>query len=614
MNIQKFFLFHVFLIMTLLSVVSVSLKAQSMKFLRPQQVKVQGVLGAAIDSNTKGRIATLPGRDKGHILEIFKEELQKKDTSGTSWQGEMLGKWLYTAARAANRTQDTALQRLVTEVADDVVATQGADGYLGTYSPPFRMNSLTRTNQDKSWDVWVQAYQLSGLLEVNHYFPHQKYVTAARRMTDLLMNSYSESGQDIVLHGYCYGVHAIIILDPLVELYQVTHDPRYLRFAEYIIKKISLHENLNFINANLDPKADLSQMGQGKVYGLIWSFTSVLKLYQEETGQKEYITSMEHAWANIRENYLTIGGGPAGGPHTLWNECFTRPGVWQPDAMVETCSSFAWIQLNRELLQITGQAKYAEELEKTFYNQLLAASFSDGEGWAYFSMPNGIRHRTGTFMCCSASGSAALEEIAPLLYGKKKGGIAVNCYSPSEATIELQKGNTVRINQKTEYPFGSVVKIGMDIQSAVDFPLFLRKPVWASTVHLKINGIPVSSPRQDSGYLVLQRTWAKGDTVEIKLGCPIELHSKEYANQSWVAITRGPLVYATSSQVKTLPSEKCSREAFHLTDAPSGSHGPAIEWVRAEGGGNVPFLPFYEAGGYANDSTKHFVWFSVQKK
>jgi DUF1680 family protein len=129
---------------------------------------------------------------------------------------------------------------------------------------------------------------------------------------------------------------------------------------------------------------------------------------------------------------------------------------------------------------------------------------------------------------------------------------------------------------------------------------------------LKVNGRSIASTREDDGYIVLKRKWAKGDTVEITMGSPIEFHTKTYANQSWIALTRGPMVYATSNEVNVLPTEKLDPKNLHLTKSSSRVYGPAIEWVRANGRETVPFLPFYEAGGFEDDS-KHFVWLPIKK-
>ncbi len=66
---------------------------------------------------------------------------------------------------------------------------------------------------------------------------------------------------------------------------------------------------------------------------------------------------------------------------------FNAPGAFSPHGYVETCSTLAWIQLNRELLASTGEARYAEEIERSAYNDLLAAQAPAGEDWCYYVVP-----------------------------------------------------------------------------------------------------------------------------------------------------------------------------------------------------------------------------------
>ena len=79
------------------------------------------------------------------------------------------------------------------------------------------------------------------------------------------------------------------------------------------------------------------------------------------------------------------------------------------------------MQLNRELLAITGEAAYAEEIERTAYNDLLGAQAPDGEDWCYYSFPNGRRVHTTYWRCCKSSGAMALEELPSVAYATQRG-------------------------------------------------------------------------------------------------------------------------------------------------------------------------------------------------
>jgi DUF1680 family protein len=96
----------------------------------------------------------------------------------------------------------------------------------------------------------------------------------------------------------------------------------------------------------------------------------------------------------VRDHHLTLGGGPWGGVAHRSREVFNPAAVFDPHGYVETCSTMAWIQLNRELLAILGEAQFAQEIERSAYNDLIGAQAPDGEDWCYYSFPNGRRVHT----------------------------------------------------------------------------------------------------------------------------------------------------------------------------------------------------------------------------
>ena len=60
------------------------------------------------------------------------------------------------------------------------------------------------------------------------------------------------------------------------------------------------------------------------------------------------------------------------------------------------------------------------------------------------------------------------------------------------------------------------------------------------------------------GYLRLQRTWHKGDVVELDLPMPVEAmkaHPKVTANTGRVALMRGPLVYCLESHRRPISAD-----------------------------------------------------------
>src|SRR5690606_11232165 len=120
--------------------------------------------------------------------------------------------------------------KLLLETADYLVDQQEADGYLGTYSPKVRLTNAT-ARHNRSWDAWSLSYMTLGLLEVNRYFPRPQYLAAATKIGDLFLETFGPGKKDITEYGTRHGISATIVLDPVVELYKITNDRRYLTLA-----------------------------------------------------------------------------------------------------------------------------------------------------------------------------------------------------------------------------------------------------------------------------------------------------------------------------------------------------------------------------------------------
>ena len=69
----------------------------------------------------------------------------------------------------------------------------------------------------------------------------------------------------------------------------------------------------------------------------------------------------------------------------------------------ETCVTVTWMQVNLQLLRLTGDGKYADELEKSVYNHLLAAQHPRGDDWCYDTELAGKKQYDKHVTCCHSS-------------------------------------------------------------------------------------------------------------------------------------------------------------------------------------------------------------------
>lgn len=588
-------------------------------FADPREISVKGLLGDALSVSRQGRLRELPRWKNGELIRMFTPEVRDQHDK-TDWYGEHAGKWLYTTAMAVRQTGDADLKNLLLATADELVTTQAADGYLGVYSPAIRI-----TNNDamhnRSWDVWNLTLMTLGMLEVHHYFPNEKYLAAAKKIGELFLQTFGEGKNDITRYGTRYGISATIALDAVVELYKATQDRRYLDFAEGIVRRMEERENVKLVQVALNG-GDMETVGDGKAYQLLWNLTGLTKLY-EVTGNENYLKAIRNAWENVAEQHLTIAGGPWGGVGKHL-ECFNRKNFWNPYGFIETCSTMSWIQLNKQLLRLTGEAKYAQALETAAYNALLGAQFPNGRDWCYHSFSNGRRHIAHFNDCCPSSGAMALEELTPVIFSRNGDGVAVNLYTESQGTVALANKNKVQLSQKTSYPFDGTVTLSVVPEKKQEFPLFIRVPEWAESYTIDINGKPATLAEVKAGaYVTIHRTWKPRDEVKITFPVSMKVHTKvervgtpqggpDIYNVTWLALTRGPLVYAASGLIGGTDRERTlgmSAEKLQASlsevKAPEGFKGPAYELAIT--GEKILFVPYYEADGRAS-GTWRLTW------
>jgi hypothetical protein len=144
-------------------------------YLSPSGVSVKGLLGQEIQSSEEGRLHLLPTWNAGQLIKMFSEEYRANNKTN-DWYGEHAGKWLYSTTLAVERTGNLELKELLFKTANELMSYQDHDGYLGSYSPSQRITAKNDKFHPTSWDVWNLTYMTLGFLELNKYFPNEKYL------------------------------------------------------------------------------------------------------------------------------------------------------------------------------------------------------------------------------------------------------------------------------------------------------------------------------------------------------------------------------------------------------------------------------------------------------
>ena len=595
------------------------------------RIALGGPLGEALAANLRGRLSHFIVDETSPAIALFAPELRARNVEG-DWYGEHAGKWLYAAARAVMHGDDATLAGNLRRVADYLVSVQEPDGYLGTYAPerrfmrkqPPKPVSWDGAPSMRTWDIWTHAYLILGLVEASRALHEDAYLAAARRIGDLCLHALGDGDIDINELGNHHGMSATVLMDPAVELYFATGDARYLDLAKRILAQAEANPALRLLSRALEG-ADASEIATGKAYQLIWNLVGLAKLHRA-TGEPRLLEAVQRLWENIRTHHLSLGGGPWGGAGHRSREVFNPANVFDPQGYVETCSTFAWIQLNRELLRITGHARYAGEIERSAYNDLLGAQAADGEDWCYYVFPNGRRVHTTYWRCCKSSGAMALEELPALAYAVDGDGLRVQVYGAGDVHARLPGAGAVTLRQDTDYPFEGAVRLRVAVEREATFSLRLRIPEWAGGAAVQVNGEAMPVDIDADGFALLARHWHDGDEVVLVLPMPLRIHhacnrnvqesrapdgspvAQEVLRHAYCALTRGPLVFATGlidgyKHDETLP-------AIPTPDWIDATAGSAALALRVPGRAPILFEPYFLAGG-RRDGSWRLTWLSL---
>lgn len=594
-----------------------------MTFARPGAVTLGGVLGEAVTANRLGRLSTFITGPDSPAIAIFNPATVAANEGG-DWYGEHAGKWLFAAARAAARAGDAALLATVRRVADHLLSLQDADGYLGNYPPPRRFmvkqppKPFTWNGEPawRTWDAWTHAYLILGLIEASRATGDDRYLSAACAIGDLFAGVLGGGIVRITDLGNHFGLSATVLIDPACELFFATGDTRYRDLALLVLDQAEADPHSAFLTAALDG-ADPSTIATGKAYQLLWNLVGLAKLHRA-TGEPHLLKAALAQWQRVRGEHLTLGGGPWGGVAHRSREVFNAAGAFSPYGYVETCSTMAWIQLNRELLAALGDARFAQEIERAAYNDLLGAQAANGEDWCYYSFPNGKRVHTTYWRCCKSSGAIAIEELPELAYGiTADGAVAINLLVSSTAKLDVPGFGAVTIMQTSDYPFDGVIRIAIEAgQKAL--PLAIRIPDWAEGATL--DGL--SAPLAAGAYARVEAR----QQLTLRLPMVPRLHAATLRNvqeslapdgapvaqevmcHDYVAVTRGPLVYA-SDLVDGFKVEETVRLPADAVAVAADDALSLVPMDRAP----IPLQPYYRAGG-RHDGAWRLTWFRLAPK
>jgi hypothetical protein len=518
-------------------------------------------------------------------------------------------KWLEAVAFEHIRLPVSAsILRAANEAIALVEAVQQPDGFVNSWTLLHGADT-TMSTWRTSFVPYCAAHLIQAGVAWQRAFGESRLLTVAVRMADYLARAKEQFPTFVPLHP---GLEMA-----LAELYRETGEARHLQLAKTFIDDRG-HNNIGWWKFTPDRYADDIPLRESRsIHG-----HAVMALYllcgmvdvAVETGDHALLSAAEAQWDDLvaRKMYLTGGAGS-----TQYDEAFGKAFELSPDtAYAETCASVASIMLSWRLLLATGRSRYADLIERTTYNGLLAGGSLDGHTYFYVNplhvreagrvlSPDGYGHRKTWFecACCPPNLMRSLSLIGQTAYTADSDGIQVHQYLSGTVSVD-EFGRSLAV--ESGVPLGDGVVSITIIEAGDDrWTLALRVPEWAKHSTISISdddrGDLEAEPDED-GYLRIERIWAAGDVVRLDTHLDFRVvvaDPRMDAYRAQQAIMRGPLVYcAEGVDLEEGVSIDDIRLPQQVSIAPAGRRDDLPEVPVAEVTLGVVTLSGYGSSGY----------------
>ena len=425
--------------------------------------------------------------------------------TGRVYQDSDLYKWLEAVGWELRTAPSDDLRRMADETTALIAAAQAPDGYLDT---PFQVERRERY-RNLAWEH--EIYCMGHLIEAG--VAHEPLRPVARRVADHLVATFAHE-------GICGHPEAELAL---VALSRVTGERAYLELAAKMVDRRGhgCLQPAHWGSAYFQDRVPVREQTQveGHAVRALYLNCGATDLYLE-TGEQALLDAMLAQWDDMVPAKTYITGGVGSDPA---HEAFGAPYDLAPErAYAETCAAIASVMWNWRLLLATGEARFADLLERTLYNGVLAGVSLDGAAYAYenpLHAPDGVTRRPWyECACCPPNLMRTLAALPRYFATRDDHGVQLHQYAT---------GSFGGVKVHTDYPWGGRIEIEADL------PVRLRVPAWCTNATL--NGRPVAP-----GY-------AQADgaaTLELQLPPRVtEADRRIAATRGCVAIERGPLVY-----------------------------------------------------------------------
>jgi len=456
------------------------------------------------------------------------------------WDSDV-AKWIEGVANILKKHPNHDLEAKVDTIVEKIRLHQWEDGYFNSYFAVCEPDSRF-TDRDRH-ELYCAGHLIEAAITYAEATGKQDFLHCMEKYVDLIYRVFFvEKSAAFRTPG-----HQELEI-ALIRLYLFTKKEKYLELAAYFLnERGNGQEQMSYAQVQSHKPIREQTEAVGHSVRAMYQYTAMAML-AAQTGEEALFAACKTLWEDtvLRKMYVTGGLGS-----TCIGEAFTVPFDLQNDeAYTETCAGIGLMFFSNAMLALENDARYADAVERVFYNGVLSGISLDGRSFFYenpleinlrdhYSSNYGARRFPATervlcfeCSCCPPNLNRLLSSLENYLYGISGDTLYVNQFAAS--TLDSQGITCV---QSTDYPrSGKVTLTASGICKVA-----VRIPGWCE--HFRIS----KAYTMEKGYAVVEND-----------GCPITVEfdmtpkavfadCRVHSDSGRLCIMRGPVVYCAEA-------------------------------------------------------------------
>ena len=514
-------------------------------------------------------------------------------------RGHFLGHWISAAAKLIAADGEPELRVKLDKIVSELARCQELNGGEWVGSIPEKYFTRLIKNQYIWSPQYVMHKTIVGLSDAYIYAGNTQALDILSHLSDWYI-TWTEKAAETNPHAVYAGEEAGM-LEVWAQLYQLTKDEKYLTLAKRyadagLFRKLKEGKD-SLTNCHANASIPFTH-GAAKMY--------------EITGDSDWLEVIKLFWkAAVTDRGMFSTTGMNAGE--FWVPPHMQ-GHFLGSSDQEFCTVYNMVRTASYLLKYTGEAQYADYIERALYNGFLAQQNAQTGMPAYFlPLGAGSRKKWGTktrdFWCCHGTMVQAQTLYPELVWFTDGDKITAAQYIPSEFTAEMN-GTNVTVSQTTGMKYYNdqaffdekddgqmsrwLLKFSVKCDKPVRFTLSLRVPEWAKGVELEVNGKNTAAPVKD-GWLDITADW-QNDSVQVFF--PSELRAETLPDMpELMSVVDGPIVLAgiTGSDCGITGADKLNEQFMPQMEHTYGTFPwRQNSWRTRNQPQSVMFRPLYE--------------------